>query len=120
MVFDLLGASVLRVVQTIAGGRSYTHILRQPTEAEWQRYNRRIQRRLETRGARRRQEKIKTSIQPSIDLYDAIVLRLEGASLNSVGWNEQQRKQFIAAVDSWHKRQAIQEVVNNYAPALGD
>jgi hypothetical protein len=120
VVFDLLGASVLRVVQTIAGGKSYTHILRQPTEEEWQRYNRRIQRRLETKGARRRQEKIKTSIHASIELYDAIVLRLEGVSLGQVGWNDQQRKQFIAAVDPWHKRQVIQEVVNNYAPALGD
>lgn len=117
--FDLLGPSEIRV-NLIVGKQKITHICRQPTEEEWHRYDRRVLQRTQIKGAQRPKSRFRGNITAAIELYDAILMRIEGAALDGLGWGDHMRERFVAAVDPWHKRQVIFALAADYGVQLGN
>jgi hypothetical protein len=83
-----------------------SHALRAPTEAE------RLKFKPSTtsyvRGAKKMRVQITTRLRPYVELYDALVERVEGGTVNDEPFSAVNRAQFVAAIDPMWKRQVIQ------------
>ncbi len=117
--FKLLGAIEIRVRQEI-GEYVVTHVLRRPSESEWLAYQGKALRTLTVRGAKTPRVRYETNISASCDLYDALLERVEGASLGGEPYRVEQRAGFLAATDAILKQAVIAVFSNDYESELRD
>jgi|SRR5262245_7787437 len=94
------------------------HTLREPTEAE------RVKFRPSTtsyiKGARKMRVQIATRLKPYVELYDALIEGVEGATVGDRPFGELNRAQFLAAIDPMWKRQVIDCLTSALGAQLSD
>lgn len=82
------------------------HTLREPTEAERMKFKPSTT--SYVRGARKLRVQVTTRLKPYAELYDALIERVEGATVSGRPFGGENRAQFLAAVDTMWKRQVVQ------------
>ena len=97
-----------------------THRLRSPTEKERREYNRSAADVISVRGARRQKQKIVTNLKPFVALYDQLIERLAGVSLDGQPYSEAQKRRFVDAVDPIFKQKAISTLMSVFEGSLSD
>lgn len=106
--FPLMGATEVSVQLNIGDmdDPSYTlnHVLRRPTESEWTAYRRGIQRILQVRGTKHPRYMMQANLGTAVAFYDALLIRIEGATIDGQPFSAETREAFVRAVDPMHKR----------------
>jgi len=106
-----IGAETWVIRQEIGAGREpdfvVRHSLREPTKAEWEKFNGAALRVSHVRGAKRPRRKINTSLQTYCDLYDAILLSIDSGTVGGKAFTPETRKAFLAQIDPTWKREII-------------
>ena len=96
------------------------HTLREPTESERSQFRRRASRTSIVKGMKRQETKVSTDLGAYIALYDALVQRVDGGTVDERGWDKSERPQFISAIDPNMKRGVIQKLMESIEAALSD
>jgi hypothetical protein len=122
--FRLIGSQKIRVRQEIGAGEEpdfiVIHILRRPSETEWSRYQSRAVSTVEVRGSKKSRIRVQTNLSAATELYDALLLRIEGASIAGAGWTDSRRQEFIDLVDPKIKDQVITAFASDWQVDLRD
>jgi len=109
-----IGADTWTVVQNIGTKRDapnfvVRHILREPTEAERIKFKRSASSTSYVKGAKKNQVRVRTNLRAYVELYDALIDHVEGATTTP-----------IAVIDPIWKRQVIQCLVANLEAQISD
>lgn len=122
--FKVAGSARVRVRQEIGAGEEpdfvVTHILRHPTEAEWSRYRARAVTRLNVQGSKEPRTIVRTNLTAAGELYDALLARIEGASVGGAGWTDESRESFISLVDPKIKQLIVTVFAQSWEVDLRD
>jgi hypothetical protein len=122
--FRLIGDVSVKVEQKVGAKPDYviTHVLRRPTESEWSRYRRRGVRVLTVAGTNNGNAHVRycTNLNAAVELYDAIVERIDGVSLGGHPFRPDQREAFIEAIDAVFKQHVITAFAADYQVGLRD
>lgn len=125
-IYRLEGPAELHCRQVIHGGRfTVDHFLRQPNQKELDRY-RPVKVREQRRAGQKTRQMAQADMSTGVSLYDALILRIEGASWEAMTWAESAerdqaiRARFIAAYDPLLKANVISAVDNYLTPHLSD
>jgi len=118
-----IGADTWTVKQSIGLKKSAPdfvvfHTLREPTEAERVKFKRSASSTSYVKGAKKTQVRIRTNLRAYIELYDALIQIVEGATVHgNVGAN---LELFRSVIDPIWKRQVIQCLMANLEAQLSD
>jgi hypothetical protein len=97
------------------------HILREPTEAERQKFKASASRTSYVTGAKKMRVRVKTNLKAHADLYDALIVAIDHATVADRPFlGAENRSQFIAAIDPMWKRQIIQCLMSALEAQLSD
>jgi len=106
--FPLLGATEIRVKLDLPNDTpGYTHVLRRPNDSEWLGYKNKFNSVYQVRGSKVPHYFSNANLTAAITLYDALLIRLEGATLAGEEFNSDRREEFLKALDPAHKREVI-------------
>jgi len=124
-----IGADVWTVKQNIGVKRDapdyvIRHILREPTEAERAKFKSSSSRTSHIKGAKKAQVRVKTNLKAFIELYDALIVNIQGGTVHGQEFGAegqiQYKASFLAVVDPIWKRQVIQCHMDNLEAQLSD
>lgn len=111
-----IGAETWVIRQDIGANREpdfvIRHSLREPTQPEWEKFKGTAQRSSYIRGAKRLRRKFNTSLQSYCELYDAVLLSIEGATVDGKIFSPETRKAFLLQIDPIWKRKIIETFVD--------
>jgi hypothetical protein len=96
------------------------HVLREPTEEERQKYTRAKSSTMYVAGARREEARIRTYLKAHIELYDALVQEIKGATVAGESFSSPKRKEFLAAIDPMWKRDVVQTLMGALEAQMSD
>lgn len=100
------------------------HILREPTEAERQKFKASASRTSYVTGAKKMRIRVRTNLKAHADLYDALIQGIEGATAvkywGDVAHDQGLRSLFLKEVDPMWKRQIIQCLMSALEAQLSD
>lgn len=96
------------------------HILREPTEAERAKFGRSSSSTSQVKGAKRARIKVRTNLKAYVDLYDALIVSIEGGTVNGQTLNASTRKEFLAAVDAMWKLNVVMVLMSALEGQLSD
>jgi hypothetical protein len=97
------------------------HILREPSESERAAFRKRASKVSFVRGSRRPQTRISVDLGAYIQLYDSLIIDVQGATVGGEPFfPEGARAAFIAAIDPTWKRQVVQKLMDAIEAALLD
>jgi hypothetical protein len=117
--FKLMGSTEIRLKQIMGDPdepySELTHVLRRPSEAEWHAYDRDVIRVLQVRGARKPEVISQPNLQAAINLYDALLSRIEGATLGGEQFTIDRRDDFLASLDPLFKRFVIRKFADYWS-----
>ena len=124
-VYRTEGAAELHCLQTLNGRFKIDHFLRQPTQKELDRYQgHAFKLREERRAGQKTRARAQTDMSAGVQFYDALIMRIEGASWEGMTWGESAerdpaiRARFIAAYDPLLKANIASAVGNYLTPAF--
>jgi hypothetical protein len=121
--FRLGGVRELRVRQEIGPREQVApvvHVLREPGESERAKYRNQSTQLRAVKGSRQSRSKIVQKLRPAVELYDALIVRVEGATVGGRTFDEAGREQFVAQIDALWKRQAVETVLASFEAELRD
>lgn len=111
-----IGAETWVIRQEIGAGREpdfvVFHSLREPDKREWEKFKGTARRVSYVRGAKQTRTKINTSLQAYCDLYDSILLSIDGGTVRGQPFSAENRKGFLAEVDPIWKRKIIETLMD--------
>jgi hypothetical protein len=122
--FRLMGATEVRL--RLAVGEKdepdyeVFHVFRRPTEGEWTAYRRGIQRVIQVRGTKHARFIAQANLPVSVAFYDALLTRIEGATLGGKEFDASSRDEFVRAVDPIHKRVIARAFADHWGADLQD
>ncbi|HEY6401144.1 MAG TPA: hypothetical protein VI479_07030 [Blastocatellia bacterium] len=96
------------------------HILREPTEDERLRYNRIASSTRYVTGAKKEQAQVRTNLKAHIEVYNALIQNIKGATVAGMEFEISDRKQFLDAIDPIWKRDVIQCLMTNLEAQISD
>lgn len=115
--FRLGGVREMRVRQSLGQGDpapfSIVHILREPSEPERAAYRERASQTRNVRGSRRARSKIVTNLSAAVELYDTLLLKIEGAQVAGEEFTSANRGAYLRAIDPMYKRQVIVTLISS-------
>jgi hypothetical protein len=122
--FPLMGATEVKVRLSLGDASEpyaeVMHVLRRPTEGEWTAYRRGIQRIVQVRGTKQPRFITHANLGASTAFYDALVTRIEGATIAGAEFNASTREEFLRAVDPIHKRVIVRAFAEHWGADLKD
>lgn len=122
----MFGAQEWRVKQEIGAPGDHhavIHTLREPTETERLKFDRNALKRLDIRGARKAHSRTWTNITAHIEMYDALIIDVQGATVGSYEMNDSravERKRWIEQIDPMFKVQVVQVLMAAIEAELQD
>jgi hypothetical protein len=87
------------------------HILRVPTAEERLRYSQTAFSKRYLPGAKREQSNLRGNLKAHIELYDALIQRIEGGTVAGQVLSASNRREFLAAIDPIWKRDIVQTLI---------
>lgn len=96
------------------------HVLREPTGEERLRYSQNASSSRYLTGAKKEQVRVLGSLKAHIELYDALILRIEGGTVRGVELSAANRREFLAAIDPIWKRDVVQTLMAAFEAQLSD
>lgn len=96
------------------------HILREPTELERVRYKRGASKIRLVRGSSKARTRIASDLKVFCELYDALVMNIDGATVKDRDLIASNRSEFLAAIDPVWKRLVVQTLMGSIEAALLD
>jgi hypothetical protein len=122
--FALMGATEVKVRLVLGDKESaayeIVHVLRRPTESEWTAYRRGIHRIVQVRGAKHPRFITHSNLNTAVAFYDALLTRIEGATLSGASFDASNRDAFVHAVDPIHKRVVARAFADHWGADLKD
>jgi len=119
-----IGADTWTVKQEIGAGTEpdyiVRHILREPTEAERSKYKRSASSTSYIKGAKKARVMVRTNLRAYVELYDALMQGVEGATVFGAQFEDAGRGHFLNAIDPIWKRQVIQTLMSALEAQLSD
>lgn len=111
-----IGAETWVIRQEVGAGREpdfvIRHSLREPTASEWDKFKGTAQRTSYIRGSKRLRRKFNASLQSYCEIYDAILLSVDGGTVGGHVFSAGARKAFLFHVDPIWKRKIIETLIN--------
>ncbi|HEX5081674.1 MAG TPA: hypothetical protein VFY40_06500 [Blastocatellia bacterium] len=109
-----IGAETWTIRHEIGAGKEpdfvVRHTLREPNEAEREKFK--SARRISYVRGKHTRTRINTNLQAYCDLYDALVLSIEGATVGGAPLTTANRKAFLAQIDAPWKRKIVEVLMN--------
>jgi hypothetical protein len=97
------------------------HILREPTEAERQKFKASASRTSYVTGAKKMRIKVRTNLKPHADLYDALILNVHGGTTGpTASVDGEVYPHLLSCIDPIWKRQIIQCLMSALEAQLSD
>jgi hypothetical protein len=96
------------------------HVLREPTEAERVKFNRSASSTSHVKGAKKAQVRVRVNLKAHVELYDALIDRVEGATVGRSLFHDSDRAAFVRAIDPIWKRLVVQTLMNELDAQLSD
>lgn len=96
------------------------HTLREPIEAERAKFKRSSSSTSHVKGAKKSQVRVRTHLKAYVELYDALIVSIDDATVHGNLFGAENRAQFLAAVDPVWKRQVIDCLMANLEAQLSD
>jgi hypothetical protein len=88
------------------------HSLREPTQGEWEKFKGAAARMSYVRGAKKPRRKFNTNLQSYCDLYDAVLLSVDGGTVGRQPFSPETRKAFLAQIDPIWKRKIVETFID--------
>lgn len=102
-----LGGEQWRVKQTIGEKWIITHILREPEEKERLKFKRNARTTTFLRGARKSQATTRTNLRTYVELYDLLVIDIEGGAVKQMTMRDVGKPNFVKQIDSIFKHRVV-------------
>jgi hypothetical protein len=120
-----IGDDIWTVRQNIGVNRDkpdfvITHTLREPSEAERAKFGRSSSSTSQVKGAKRPRIKVRTNLKAYVDLYDTLIVSIEGGTVNGQPFSGLPRKEFLAAVDGMWKLNVVMVLMSALEGQLSD
>lgn len=96
------------------------HTLRAPTEKERREYRQKATEIRFGKGQRKQTTKVLTRLKPNAELYDALFVSIEGATIDGHFYQETRRSLFLEEIDPISKRQVITVFLKAFEAQLQD
>jgi hypothetical protein len=115
--------NVLQEIGREADWAPIIHTLREPDEAERLKFQDNHIRRLDVRGARKAQSRTWTNLKAYVELYDLLIIKVQGATVGGYEMNDSRavdRKRWVEQIDPMFKRQVIQVLMTEIDAELQD
>lgn len=113
----------IRVVEEIEGDQTIEvhHIFRQPSESELRSYRRRMQSGSIRPGRRGKQMFVmKSTLRSATEFYDQWLRHITNVTIDGQTFSEENRREFLAAIDPLIKRSAVTAFANFILASLQD
>lgn len=96
------------------------HILRAPTEKERRDYRQKATEIRFGKGTRKQTTKVLTKLKPNVELYDALFVAIEGATVAGYPYQETRRGMFLDEIDPISKRQVVTVFLREFEAQVQD
>jgi hypothetical protein len=111
---------VIRETFSRAGGAEVLHTLRLPSESERRQFRSKATQTRYVRGAKKLRTSIVSNLRVFAQLYDTLIMHIEGATVDGEVFTPANRSRFIAAIDPLFKRSVVQAMINALEAQLQD
>jgi hypothetical protein len=111
-----IGAETWTIRQEIGARREpdfiVRHSLREPSQGELEKFKGSAARMSYVRGSKKPHRKFNTNLQSYCDLYDAILLSIDGATVDGKTFSPETRKAFLLQIDPIWKKKIIETLMD--------
>lgn len=96
------------------------HTLREPSQIEQEKFKRNSSKTSFIRGSKNPRTKIAQDLRAFVELYDALILSVTGATVAGKSWEENHPQGFVSMIDPIWKRMVVQTLMSTIDAALLD